>query len=692
MAQDRNLSAALSTGARQLSVPEGAVRQPDTAGASAQTEYSDKLVSQLSNFGGFMSEKAMADTARVHATNARIMVQQGKSLKEIHESDAAKGLQWFGETATMAGAQAELVQIQSDKFKADERKALREGDAAQLTPTQYREGLVRRYAEGLDSMPEGGSGRDLLAAMGSRDMADLAESHAVAHYEYKQRKQLEAYTASNYSLLNTIQDADESGDKVAYKQSMRDLQNRIAKPPGMSDASHATVMTGLAEQALREGNSDVYDAIVASNPAFTPAQRQSIESAMESHEQRIAERGSIEQSMALAQITNAAANGASSESIANMVAQYNDKYQRTPLSTAQTAGMFQSAANTRQAKAAAAQATYDANQALVTGKDYILSDKVGTGTLDKAIMGTQDFNKKLEYWAISYHDSKIINQQANNLLNPVMALDAEGNVTEQYMQGLDLMEALQTMKPDKAQKVLTGPAAVMYKAVKQAVAAGQDPKQMITVVAQGMQNPNPMPAPTKKEATAIFSDEDFGKSTLGDWLPGGGIEKADIDGLRGYAGQQVQQYMTVGIDPHTAQTLAKQDAMARTVRVGDKLYDSGGVNITQFGAPDADTAIEGVENFFRLKPELARKLTGVDVGTAAERVSIQFIKGATPGTDAIRIGYVDPKKTGHTRFVTIEGETAKTMASFRPTPQYQQLQQDGAQITTGIAYGASRPQ
>lgn len=692
MAQDRNLNTALSPGARQLSIPEGAVRQPDTAGASAQMEYSDKLVGQLAGFGAFVSEKNMADTARVHATNAKIMVQQGKTLKEIQESDDARSMQWFGETATMAGAQAEMVQIASDQFKAEERKALREGDAAQLTPTQYREGLVRRYAEGLDAMPEGGSGRDLLAAMGSRDMADLAESHAVAHYEYKQKKQLEAYTASNYSLLNTIQDADESGDKVAYKQSMRDLQNRLTKPPGMSDESHATVMTGLAEQALREGNSDVYDAIVASNPAFTPQQRQAIEGAMEAHEQRVAERGSIEQSMALAQITNAAANGASSEAIANMVAQYNDKYQRTPLGTGQTASMLQSAANTRQARADAARLQYDAHQALVTGQDFMLSDKVGSANLDKAIMGEKDFNKRVEFWTVSHHDSNIINQQANNLLNPMMALNEDGTVNEQYMAGVDLMEALEAAKPSKAQEVLTGPAAIMYKAVKQAVAAGQDPKQMITVVARGMQNPNPMPAPTKADAKAIFSEEDFGTSTLGDWLPGGGVEKADIDGLRGYAGQQYQQYVSVGIDPHTAQTLALQDARQRTVRVGDKLYDSGGVKVTQFGAPDANSAVEGVENFFRLKPELAAKLTGVKVGTAAERVSVQFVKGRTPGTDAIVLGYVDEAKTGHTRYVTIEGETAKMMASFRPTPQYQQLQQDGAQITTGIAYGASRPQ
>lgn len=692
MAQDRNLNAALTTGARQLSIPEGAVRQPDTAGQAAQLEYSDKLVNQLSNFGGFVSEKAMADTARVHATNARIMVQQGKTLKDIHESDQAKSLQVFGETATMAGAQAELVQITSDQFKAAERKALREGDAAQLTPTQYREGLVRRYAEGLDAMPEGGSGRDLLAAMGSRDMADLAESHAVAHYEYKQTKQLEAYTASNYSLLNTIQDADEAGDTVAYKQGMRDLAQRMTKPPGMSDESHATVMTGLAEQALREGNTDVYDAIMASQPAFTPAQRQAIEGAYEANEQRVAERGSLEQSMALAQITNAAANGASTEGIAKMVAQYNAKYQRTPLGTDRTASLFQQSANAQQAKAAAAQAQYDMRQALVTGQDYMLSDKVGTANLDGAIGQATDTATKLQLWATSYHKSNIVNQQANNLLDPTKALNADGTVNEQYMQGLGLMESLSQMHPAKAKTVLTGDALTMYNAVTQAIAAGQDPKQMIQVTAEGMKNPNPAFVPSKKDAVAVFSEEEFGTSQFSDILPFNGVEPADLAGLRGYAGQRYQEYVKVGVDPHTAQTLATKDAQSRTARVGDRLYNTNGVDVTQFGAPDADTMVTGVENFFRYKPQLAKEITGVDVGTAAERVSIQFRKGKGAMKDAVIIGYVDPAKEGHTRYVTLEGETAKMMASFKPTPQYQQLQQDGAAITTGIPYGASRPQ
>lgn len=614
--QDRNLNAALSTGARTLSIPESAVRQPDIAGQTAQLEYSDKLVSQLSQFGGLVSEHKMATTAAVNATNARIMVQQGKTLKEIHESDDAKALQVFGETATIAGAEAELARISASQFKAAEQQALREGQYANLTPTQYRAALILRYGEGLDSMPEGGSGRALLAELGSQTLTDLGASHMQAHYEHKQKLQLSATTKSMYGHLDAIGAAKEAGDKVALKQLYRDLPEVLAQPYGMSDENYTAMLAGVATQALNEGNAEVYDAIKEINPDFDPAQRQAIENANHANDVRVAQRGSIESATAMANISTAAANGASTHTISQMIAEYNTKYPLAPLSEGQMASYLTQTATVQVSKANAQAARDQRNQDVMNG-DGRYSDAEGSKALADLRQVAPNQHGYLTVWAGSPYEDKQLKQELTGGLSIGTALTADGQMSPSFEAALGKYRQVAQYNEEKARKMLTPEQLVLVDAMETVDTAGGNKADTLREIQSAKDNPSTFAPPSKKDLADSVKDEDFGTGQWTDigplnWLPGvdAEVEQGTLDAARAHYVNEVQKLTKAGVPVEYAKTTVKKNMQGRLQRVDGVLVDTKGVDIRQFGVTSVEHGMTTMETELRTNKALAEIIVG----------------------------------------------------------------------------------
>lgn len=617
MAQDRNLNAALQIPARQLTVPQGAVPQPDTTGQRAQLEYSDRLVGQLSAFGVQISEKEMADTAAVHATNARIMVQQGKTLKDIKASDDAKALQVFGETATMAGAEAELARINASQFKASEQQALREGKYNDLNPTQYREALVRRYAEGLDAMPEGGSGRALLSELGSQTVADLGANHMQYHYEHKQKLNLAAASKSMYDHLDSIGVAKESGDKVALTQLYRDLPEVLAKPYGMSDENYTALLAGVTTQALGEGNSEVYDAIKQIDPSFDPAQRQAIENASHANDVRVAQRGSIESATAMANISTAAANGASTHTVSQMIAEYNTKYPLAPLSEGQMASYLTQTA-TVQASKATAQAARDQRNQDVLGGDGRYSDAEGSKALaDLRLTAGGNMDGYMNVWAGSPYEDKQMKQEVTAGLSIGSALDENGRMPPSFEASLGKYRQAAQYNEDKARKMLTDEQRVLVDAMETVDTAGGNKADILREIQNAKNNPSTFAPPSKADLADSVKDEDFGTGQWTDigplnWLPGtdAEVEKGTLDSARAHYVNEVNRLTKAGVPVEHAKATVKKNMQGRLQRVDGVLVDTKGVPIQQFGVTSVEQGMTAMETELRTNKALAEIIVG----------------------------------------------------------------------------------
>ncbi|MEZ6954301.1 MULTISPECIES: hypothetical protein [unclassified Aeromonas] len=632
--QDRNLNAALQIPARQLTVPQGAVPQPDTTGQRAQLEYSDRLVGQLSAFGVQISEKEMADTAAVHATNARIMVQQGKTLKEIHASDEAKALQVFGETATMAGAEAELARINANQFKSSEQQALREGQYANLTPTQYREALVRRYAEGLDAMPEGGSGRALLSELGSQAITDLSANHMQAHYEHKQKLQLSATTKTMYGLLDEMGAAKNAGDKVALKQLYRDMPSLLAQPLGMSDENYAALLAGVTTQALAEGNAEVYEVVKKLNPTFDPDQRQAIENANHANDVRVAQRGSIESATAMANISTAAANGASAHRVGQMIAEYNTKYPLAPLSEGQMAGYLTQTATVQASKAAAQQAKQQRNQDVMGGSGVYSQDE-GSKALADLRQVAPDQHGYMTVWKQSPYTDKQMKQELSNGLNLDIAITDGGEVSPSFMTAYGKYLEAASYNEDKARGMLSESQLVVVDAMQVTQANGGNMAEVVTQMQEAKRNPSAFAPPSKKEVAEAVKDEDFGTGKWTDtgplnWIPGTAneVDEGKLDAARVQYVNEVHKLTQAGVPLTFAQNTAKKNQTNRLHRVNGILVDTNGADLNEFGITSVEKGLTVMETELRTNKVLATTMLGSELSDDWEVVDASVVPGS----------------------------------------------------------------
>lgn len=693
MPQDRNLSAALSTGARQLSAP-GAVAQPDIEGQQAQFDYSAALVGQLTQFGEAMSTKKMQDRADVMRTEGAIAVSQGKSLQELRESDRGSALSVFGETATMQGAHAQQALIQMDDFKAELVREVDENNGDQMTPAQYREYAAARYAEALEAIPEGTSGRDLMASMGQKVLAETAAYQAEKNFAYRQNAQLEAYTASVYSVTTAMKEAKEGGKATLYKQAMADLEARLEQPPGMKDSAYSSVLTGVATEALRFGDRAVYDMVLKKGVTFSPEERNALENGLESFKQREAEKGSLQQAGALAKIQEAAANGAGSEAIANMVAQYNATYQRTPITVNQSASLFNQAASTRQVRAQQAEAIAAQRQLLAQSQDYRNTKKDGEKTLQAYMAEKPGSEEAKQAWAqSSWHNPQMVSQY-NAMLNPATMIDAAGNINPAAIQAVREIDAWAQINPTKAVDMLKGDAQTAYRAVQQLVASNQPLEQAVAAVATGYQNKDNQLPVSPDEAKAVFEEEDFGMTRAADYLPFTGMEDKELTGIRGFAQNRYSEYRKLGMSEYDAQQLAIGEVKNRTTRMGDKVVDTKGINVQRaFGAADADDIVTNIDAYFRRNPQVATQLVGSAVGTAAKIQGVEFIKPARGVPEGIVISIQDPNNPeGTQRRLRLNSDVVRQIMATQPaTAEQIDVQMERAQLTKRLAEQQQQP-
>ncbi|HHQ4929084.1 TPA: hypothetical protein ACSP88_002522 [Aeromonas hydrophila] len=695
MAQDRNLNAALQIPTRQLSIPAGAVRQPDTAGQSAQLEYSDKLVGQLAAFGAQMSEKAMMDTARVHEANARIMVQQGKTLKEIRQSDDAKALQVFGETATMAGAEAELARISASQFKASEQQALREGQYANLTPTQYREALVRRYAEGLDALPEGGSGRNLLAELGTQTIADLGASHMQAHYEHKQKLQLSATTKSMYGHLDAIGAAKEAGDKVALQQLYRDMPSVLAQPYGMSDENYTAMLAGVATQALNEGNSEVYDVIKEINPDFDPAQRQAIENASHANDVRVAQRGSIESATAMANISTAAANGASPHTIGQMIAEYNTKYPLAPLSEGQMASYLTQTATVQASRAAQQQAVHARNQAVLDGSGSLSQDEGSKGLADLRQMAPNR-HAYLSVWKGSPYVDKQMEQELSAGLTIDTAVTDDGQLSPSFSAALGKYYEVAQYNEGKARAMLSPEQLAIVDAMEVTQQNGGNMAQAAQQMQEAKRNPSAFAPPSKKDIADAVKDEDFGSGRMLDWAPdwvpgvADEVEAGKLDAARAQYANEVHKLTQAGIPLEFAQNTAKKNQTNRLHRVEGMLVDTNGADLGEFGLSSdigstTDQVAKGVkvmETELRTNKQLATTILGSELSDDWEVVDASVVPGTKGRPSEFKLTLRDSEDEGALpRVVVFDPATMKaTLHKYTPAAVERRTREERAAL------------
>lgn len=641
--QDRNAQSALSTMTRQLSAPQVSSRSASTESQRAQMEYSSTLLGQLSNFGAQISEKEMQDTARAQTAEARIKVQQGKTLKEIHESDDAASLQVFGETATMMGAEAELARISASEFKASEQQALRDGKYANMTPSEYRAAIVARYAEGLESMPEGGTGREMLAELGGQAIIDLSANHMQAHYEHKQKLQLAATTKSMYGILDDIGTAKEAGDKVALKQLHRDLPGRLAKPYGMSDDNYAAMLAGVTVQALGEGNDEVYDVVKELNPSFTPDQRRAIEDASRANDVRVAQRGSIESATFMANISTAAANGASPHQVSLMIAEYNSKYPLAPLSEGQMASYLTQTA-TVQANRVAEQQAKNARTSSVINGEGVVSDKEGSAALADIRTSQGGLSDGyLTVWAKSPYEDKQLKQELGNSLNIGAAVTADGAVNPQFQAGYDAYQRIAQHNETKARSMLSTEQLAMVDAIEVVKKNGGDPVAAVRQMQEAKENPSAIAPPSKNDIAAEVKDEDFGTGSWTDWgplnyLPGTDdeVDQQVLDGARAQYTNDVHKMTAAGIPVEFAKNTAAKNQTARLHRVDGMLVDTHGTDLGKFGlsADQGSPAAQVKQGLTIIETELRTNEQLATVALGAGKRDDWDITGASvvPGT------------------------------------------------------------
>lgn len=579
MAQDRNLSQALSSGAPQLQLPAGAVPQPDITGQRMQVEYSDRLVGQLSQFGGVISEKKMKDAADTMRTEAAVMVNQGKSLKEIHNSDKGAALRVFGETATMQGATAQMALVQMDEMARALRQEVDENNADQMTPEQYREYAVARYQEALTAIPEGSSGRDMLASMGQKVLAQSSAYQAEKHYAYTQKAELSAYSASLFSAMQSAQDAKEKGEQTIYEQSMNDLRNRLVKPERMDEDAYAGVLTKLVQDSLRFGDPAVMEMVQEMNPMFSPEQTAAIHDAHETYLQREAQKGSLQQAMDLAKLNSMAASGAGYNAIAHEVELYNAKYQRTPLSMGATENLFNTASQAaivRQQKAQIEQARRDN---LHRGEDYKNGKSEGEKTLQAEMAAAAGTEEADQLWKISYWQNPELSSQMSATLDPTYFLNADGTPNQTAANAIAEMDKWVNLNPDKAAKMVPEDTWNAYQVVKSMTAGGTMPMgDAIQRVGSQWQN-RPSPAQFNAEAKDLFAEEEFGLGRMRDYF--GHLDSKDFASVQSQGEEMYKKYRSLGLSASAATDLAKQEVQRNIVRVGDKFINSNGVNVQQ---------------------------------------------------------------------------------------------------------------
>lgn len=624
MAQDRNQNAALSVGASQLSIPEGAVRQPDTQGAAAQMEYSDRLVGQLSQFGGVVSEQKMKNQADQMRANAAVMVNQGRALKDIHNSDKGAGLRVFGETATMQGAHAQYALVQMDEMARALREEVDQRNGDQMTPGQYREYANARYAEALAVIPEGSSGRDIVAQMGQKVLAQGAAYQAEKHYAYTQKAELSAYTAQAFSILQEAQSAKEAGEETLYKQAMADLVVRLQKPDNMDEDAHAGVMTAIVNDSLRFGDPAVMDIVLEMNPMLSPEQRASIDHSHETYLQREAEKGSMQQAMDLAQIESMAANGAGYHAVSSAMEVYNAKYQRTPLTVGKMESLFSlstQAAVARQQKAEAAQARTDA---LVGQYDYILGDKEGKANLQQYMAANIGTPQYYQAWNVSFHHNPVLNHQLSAGLDPAHFLDAEGKPTQTALNAFTEMQKWESINPQKAKEMVPDETWQAYTTIKRMTANGTMGLGSTIERVGGAWNDRPKASTYNKEVKEMFAEEDFG---LGKWTDAiGGADDSDFMEAQGLAAERYKEYRRIGLDPVAAQEEATKEVKQSYVRVGNTMVNSRGVSPTTFHTKDFDTLKLTTEQALHNDKALATRILGDSFGWDKKIVATSIVK------------------------------------------------------------------
>lgn len=651
---DRNLNAALSSGTRQLQMPAIAARRPDVAGQQAQFDETERLVNELAGFGSILSEKAMKDNADTARTEAAIMVQQGKSLKEINESDDLASLQVFGETATMQGASAQRALIDMDTMKNDLIREIDEGKGAEMSTKDWRDYATARYNEALAKLPDGTSGRNLMADMGHKVLLEASEYHAKQNYIARQDAQLDATSASLFSAQNQYKVALEKGDKTLQRQAMADIQNRMVKPDGMKEEAHAELLTRLATDSLAFGDRTVYDEALK-HGTFSPDQLAAMSTAEENYKQTLANKGSLQQSMDLAKIQSMAAQGVGASTIAAHIAQYNDKYSRTPITTGAAASLFNQSATSavtaqRHKEVMAAQ-----NAALAQGRDHLLNDKQGSATLEREMNRVGQGAEQDYMWATSVHDNKSLNNQMNNGMTVGNLIDPMGNPNPVAMDTFQKMTKYEQLNPNKAIGMLGKDEQMAYQMTRNLVDNGVPLAEAITKVGQGFQNRS---ANVAVVATPDFSGEDFGILRFGDNF--GGLDDSDMTGVVDHATKQYKEYRKLGLSDYEAQELAKKDASRNVARVGDKLVDTQGINVQAvFHTPSADALVTNSMKTLRENPELATAIVGSAMGTAMEVADVQFVqpRGMLP---QMRLTIKD-KGTGESRAVLISGEAAKLL-------------------------------
>lgn len=625
MAQDRNLNQALSSGANQLSIPAGAVPQPDITGQRMQVAYSDRLVGQLSQFGGVISEKKMKDAADTMRTEAAVMVNQGKSLKEIHNSDKGAALRVFGETATMQGATAQMGLVQMDEMARALRQEVDENNADQMTPEQYREYALARYQESLAAIPEGSSGRDVLATMGQKVLAESSAYQAEKHYAYTQKAELSAYSASLFSAMQSAQDAKEKGEETIYNQSMNDLRNRLVKPERMDEDAYAGVMTALVQDSLRFGDPAVMEMVQEMNPMFSPEQTAAIHNAHETYLQREAEKGSLQQAMDLAKLNSMAASGAGYSVIAHEVELYNAKYQRTPLSMGATENLFSAASQAaivRQQKAQIEQARKDA---LYGGQDYQNGKKEGEKTLQAEMAAAAGTEKADQLWATSYWQNPALSAQMAATLDPDHYLNADGTPNQTAANAVAEMDKWVQLNPGKAAEMVPEDTWNAYQVIKSMTQGGAVPLgDAIQRIGTNWQN-KPAPNQFNAEAKDRFAEEEFGLGRFGDYF--GGLDSKDFAGVQAQGEQMYKKYRSLGLNESAATELAAQEVQRNVIRVGNRFINSNGVNTSQaFLTKDLTTLQDKAMYVLKNDTEFATKFLGSEFGWDRNVEDVEVVK------------------------------------------------------------------
>lgn len=674
---DRNLNAALSTAAPQISMP-GQVAQPDVAGQSAQLEYSTKLVSQLSQFGGVISTKKMKDAADEARTQGMLAITQGKSIQEIYSSEEADILSVFGKTATLQGAEYQHQLVVKDAFEQDLIAQVDERGGEAMSLSDYRAYANAKYAEALESIPDG-AGRDILATMGAEALMKGTAYHAKAHFKYVQKENREAYTAATSSAAQAYQSAVEKGDKSLIKSTQATLYERMERPEGMTEEAHQQVIANLAMNMMNFGDMGVYKH-VTDKYQFSPDQRAQLDAGWERAQQKQAEKGSIAQGNDLGKIKIAIAEGASTSAVNDLYAAYNAKYHRTPLSPEfMSSGIAQSAA--KRAAGAAANAVKASNDKYtVAGNNAHLTKTEQNEAMARVMENHRNADgtfsaEAIDIWAKSGGQHLAMANQMAGDMN-VMTAVVDGQVNANAVASFNNWMVLYGKNPAKALDMLP---------------AGQrDQMQSIRMLAQHMPveqafvethtietSDKAYPVPTKKEVAAAVSTLDYGLDSLvqsitgvGDISPEGRAQvdafmQAEITRLAPVYGMQV------------ATEMALSNVRGQITKVHDRVMFTNGVDMdTTFYAKDGTELVDNLEKFVdNADPAAIKTQFGIMIGRSAEIIKTEVRHVA--GEPMFTVWYRDPSAPGAPRPVNITPATAQSLAQYQ-VPEYVREKKESA--------------